>query len=157
MMTRLIILAVLLVTLRLAEAEEKELTREQMLAALVFKDVTAVHITELVMVQIGKKAELLPREPWKEIEKHIADRALRFIANPATYHFDGGAMCFDPGMRIMILEKQRKLTLDVCLLCSKMTVEIEKGPSFTIDFSEVGLACFRAIHLDFMGQKKIRH
>lgn len=159
MMLRLLLLAAVFILTQTVAAEVKDLTREQKLAELVFADIVSVSFAELVRVEIPDSREetIAPKMPWKLIGNPAAKLALQWMAAPVSYSFNGTAACFDPGMRIMILEKQRKLTLDVCLHCSKMSVVIDKNPPFAIDFSEVGLACYKAIYFDFMEQQKVRH
>lgn len=136
-----------------------ELSGDQKVAALTVDEVQSVYFAELVEVQIGDPPANVtaPRIPWKEIEPRLAKQAMEWIADPASYRFNGTAACFEPGMRIVITGKQHRLTLDVCLHCEKMSVQVDKGEPFALDFSDIGLLRYKSIYLDFVEQQRIKH
>jgi hypothetical protein len=154
-------LLALLFVLMACAAEEAEMTPEQKLAALVFTDVQAIDVTTLIEVEMpsdrpdGRHAITAAAvHPSRTIAKDLNKELLAMIAATGNYHFDGTAMCFEPGLRIRIHEKQRITTLSVCLSCAKMSVSTAGRRSFIIDFSPTGLLAYKATYLDLIVLKK---
>lgn len=144
-----------------AAAGEVTLTPEQKLAALVFTDVRSIDVTTLVEVEMpGDEPEdkdvvmTAAVYPLRTIDQNRGKELLAMIAAAGNYRFDDTAKCFDPGLRIRIHEKQRIITLNVCLECAKMSVSTAPGKSFIIDFSQAGEIAYKATYVDFVVLKE---
>jgi hypothetical protein len=156
---RILLILVFILT---CAAEDLALTPNEKLAALVFTDVQFIDVTTLIEVEMPSDN---PNEddhvitaaatyPSLTISKtHIKD-LLATIAKAENYRFDDTALCFEPGMRIRVHEKQRITTLRVCLECAKMSVSTVGKKSFIIDFSPAGLMAYKAAYVDFIVMKK---
>ena len=92
--------------------------------------------------------------PARTLTKAKRAQVAGMIANAVNYHHDGTAACFDPGLCIRVHEKQRTVTLEICLSCSKMSVSTVPGKMFTIDFSPAGELAYKALYVDLMVLKQ---